>query len=506
MTIARRFLRNHWGKALTLLTLAAALGAVWWVLPVRPRVSRHMGTSFSFVGFADDGQTLFIRKTGSKPSGTDKNFVYSFDCGPVVVLDANTGQERASFFNENQQLERLEISPDGRWIAALLDNKLRQLKVLEVASGLEVASLPAVDENSFQRMEFQFAPDSRTLAFTVATQGRSHIVLWDLETRQKRTELPSQKGPLAFAPDSRTLATTAMRIDRDKQFRTTISLWECSTGRLLRELPAVNLLAPDLLVSELALAFNKDAKTIGVFGMIGTQPSNALDATHDDLEHTHQLIIWDVGTGSEALSLVGPWNWHDNMLAATNRPLNGWCLLRPDDGRATLLDPVTGEEKATVLVTGPYRRSMHSCMAFIGDQYDLSTARNGQVLLVEQLSYPELHPAWAWLAEKLALPDSLIQRSHYELKFLDLVTGKSLGAIANGGRRYALSPDGRRLAALNDDDCLCIWDIPPRKPLGWFLGLAGLSLMLTLGGFWWQARRRKRQAALATEAIPCGTC
>jgi hypothetical protein len=28
-------------------------------------------------------------------------------------------------------------------------------------------------------------------------------------------------------------------------------------------LPAVNLLAPDLLVSELALAFNKDAKTIG---------------------------------------------------------------------------------------------------------------------------------------------------------------------------------------------------------------------------------------------------
>jgi hypothetical protein len=44
------------------------------------------------------------------------------------------------------------------------------------------------------------------------------------------------------------------------------------------------------------------------------------------------------------------------------------------------------------------------------------------------------------------------------------------------------------------------------RPLGWFLGLAGLLLTLTLGGFWRQARRRKRKAALATEAIPCGTC
>jgi LPXTG-motif cell wall-anchored protein len=42
--------------------------------------------------------------------------------------------------------------------------------------------------------------------------------------------------------------------------------------------------------------------------------------------------------------------------------------------------------------------------------------------------------------------------------------------------------------------------------LGWFLTIAGLLLMLTLGGFWWQARRRKRKVALATEAIPCGTC
>jgi hypothetical protein len=68
----------------------------------------------------------------------------------------------------------------------------------------------------------------------------------------------------------------------------------------------------------------------------------------------------------------------------------------------------------------------------------------------------------------------------------------------------AFSPHGKLLAVRPDDDTLQIWDIPPRKPLGWFLGLAGLLFLLTLGGFWRQARRRKRKAALATEAIPCG--
>src|SRR5262249_42885689 len=154
-------------------------------------------------------------------------------------------------------------------------------------------------------------------------------------------------------------------------------------------------------------------------------------------------------------------------------------------------DPVTGEEKATVSVTGPYGRSINSCMAFIGDQYDLSTSRNGQVLLVEQLSYPELHPVWAWLMEKLAISDNHFRRSHSELKFFDMATGKSLGAIANAGRFYELSPDGHRLAALNDDDCLCIWDIPPRKPVGWFLAIAAGMLALWAAAVWRSSWRRR---------------
>jgi WD40 repeat protein len=479
MIIALRFLRNHWGKALGLLAVAGFLYVVWWALPVRPQMSRHMGAGFSFVGFADDRNSLFIRKVGSEPSA-DR---------PVVALDANTGQERATFFGEKQQLERLEISPDGRWIAALLDNKPRQLKILDVATGLEVATLPAMDANWFQELRFQFAPDSRTLAFTTSTRDRSDVVLWDLETRQKRAELPDQEGPLAFARDSRTLATTSMRLGKDKRFWITISLWECSTGRLLRELQSAN-----LMHSELAIAFDKDAKSVGAFGVIGADFKHRLDYIADDLESTHQLIIWDETTGSETQSRVGPWNWQDDMLAA-NRLMTDWYLLRREEGQVTLLEPMSGHEKAKVSVVGPYLRSIHSCLAFIGDKYDVSISSNGRILLVEQISYADPNPVVEWLAEKLFLKSSeSVRRYHTELRFVDMATGISLAAIQNAARDYALSPDGGRLATLTDDDFLCIWDIPPRKPVGWFLAIAAGLVALWAAAVWRSSWRRRRLA------------
>src|SRR5262249_18066747 len=89
----------------------------------------------------------------------------------------------------------------------------------------------------------------------------------------------------------------------------------------------------------------------------------------------------------------------------------------------------------------------------------------------------------------------------------DTRTSTELSVISDADD-FIVSADGNFLATYREADrTISIWDIPPRKPLGWFLGLAGVLLLLTLGGFWWQvpARREKRKAALATEAIPCGT-
>src|SRR5262249_33503222 len=131
---------------------------------------------------------------------------------------------------------------------------------------------------------------------------------------------------------------------------------------------------------------------------------------------------------------------------------------------------------------------------------------------------PDGHSLAVWRSRQVDLPMSsiwveklkgylgLAPTKNTDLEVWGVGRGSRLAALHAGGD-YTFSPHGKLLAVWADGHPIETWDIPPRKPLGWFLGLAGLLLLLTLAGFWWQvpARREKRQAALATETIPCGT-
>jgi hypothetical protein len=56
--------------------------------------------------------------------------------------------------------------------------------------------------------------------------------------------------------------------------------------------------------------------------------------------------------------------------------------------------------------------------------------------------------------------------------------------------------DGRTLA-IRGDGIVRLWDIPPRKPLAWFLAAAGLLAMPVA----WLARRRARALGRRAEAV-----
>ena len=101
----------------------------------------------------------------------------------------------------DESYDRLEISPDGRFIAAMTQNTLR---VIEWASGKQLFKVDGYGAVAF-------APDSRTIAI-----GQRHIIaLIDVFTGKERLRLPghrSQVGQssitaLAFSLDGRRLAS-----------------------------------------------------------------------------------------------------------------------------------------------------------------------------------------------------------------------------------------------------------------------------------------------------------
>jgi hypothetical protein len=73
---------------------------------------------------------------------------------------------------------------------------------------------------------------------------------------------------------------------------------------------------------------------------------------------------------------------------------------------------------------------------------------------------------------------------------MDTATGARLLTLRPPKQAWrAYSPDGRSFAALDTAGNIAIWDLPPRKPLGWFALAAGV-LALPIA---WLARRRVRR-------------
>ncbi|MBI4324264.1 MAG: hypothetical protein HY674_03280 [Chloroflexi bacterium] len=80
------------------------------------------------------------------------------------------------------RIRSLEVSPDGRWLAA--GSERGTLKVWNLATGEEIPLLPDQGWKSFG----SFSPDSRLLLYTdQSTKAWGTIRIWDTQTRKRRT-------------------------------------------------------------------------------------------------------------------------------------------------------------------------------------------------------------------------------------------------------------------------------------------------------------------------------
>jgi WD40 repeat protein len=244
-----------------------------------------------------------------------RRFAFSPDGRTIATVDQR-GRVRLRPAVEAWGIERdldvrgygraVAFSPDGRYLAVGRDEPDVVLCDLGRRGPARHLGIP-VEKTS----NLRFSPDGRTLA--VSSHRSREIILWDIETGQRRMTLRGHSSPvmtMAFAPDGRSLASAAWPDPA-------VLLWDLATGR-----PRQRLTGPSILVS--TLAYSPDGRRLATV--------NAGE---------RGVRIWDVGTGGQVGRIVG----HSLPIQSVAFSPDGRLLATAaGDGSARLWSTATGRE------------------------------------------------------------------------------------------------------------------------------------------------------------------
>ncbi len=239
-----RLLRGSWllaGLGIFLLWLATT-AVLSWRSPIQPRATLP-GTRSSYevrlLAFSPDGRTLALTDERTRSlhlwdvaSGQERFSIPVEEYIPPEITHNpkpvwNTPQEVA--FSPDSQLLALRVkdtltlwavqtgqqrdsipgrignhafSPDGRLLAGWV-SPAEQLKLWEVSSGREVATLPARNEPRWGWRGFRFSPSGKMIALAGRENG---VTLWKVDDRKETARLQGNFDVLEFSPSGDLLA------------------------------------------------------------------------------------------------------------------------------------------------------------------------------------------------------------------------------------------------------------------------------------------------------------
>jgi WD40 repeat protein len=302
--------------------------------------------------------------------------------------------------------------------------------------------IAAFKEHTGHPYALAFSPDGKTLAWACTDKT---IRLWDVTAARERARLQHQDVPeaLAFSPDGKTLASTC----RDGLLR----LWAVAAGK---ERAAIDAGYAVLAVYQRVL-FSPDGKSL-----VSSTKGEGLGQ------------LWDVETKRERLTLKGPPDQDDVVLSTAFSP-DGKVLAVLSSQALYLFDSATVKLRSSFK---PARPAISGDIAFSPDGkqlvrladdlslLDLATGKEQPVRRKEESGRSRLvtGPGGKVLA--------YAGWRTGDVKLWDATTGELLASWktpAGDVIGLAVSPDGRRLAAVCGDDKkgyeVRLWDVSGLK-------------------------------------------
>ena len=144
--------------------------------------------------------------------------------GSVILWDLTSSASRPPPYRtlSARVLGWWGYSPDGRWIAAIQDKRLK----LYDATTLQLAGEPALTLTSVSG--FAFSPDTRLL---LATDSEGNLGVWDIPAERMVTNFVAHNSAAGIAPDFLWNGRSALSLDYTGVFKE----WNVATWQLLRE-------------------------------------------------------------------------------------------------------------------------------------------------------------------------------------------------------------------------------------------------------------------------------
>jgi WD40 repeat protein/serine/threonine protein kinase len=219
--------------------------------------------------------------------------------GKVDLVDTETGA-RSSISNLGpDRLGALAWSPDGRRLAVAPWGWSKVVKVVEAATGRELASL---GDLNYTKKSVSWSPDGRKLLCAAEDIFHSDLIAWDGQTYQKERQTTGDIG--RFSSDGTRLAVT-------EQYN--VKVLSAATG--------------DLVVSWQHPAQEPT--------LLGWSPDGRFLAS----AYLSEGLVWDSATGSPVATLAG----HSGKITALARSPDGARLATAsEDATIRLWDPQSG--------------------------------------------------------------------------------------------------------------------------------------------------------------------